>query len=85
MQGTVYSVGSGESAKHRGLIAGRAGETLIVKTNDSTSTRCSYGLHQRPKAERLRLRTTQMSFTALIPGFRISVESIGDEQGRLVA
>lgn len=85
MLASLFGVGNGESAKLRGLIVGRTGETLTVKTSDGTSTvvLTDYTKVQKPKG--LGLRKTQMSFTALIPGLRISVVGVGDEQGRLVA
>ena len=35
---TLYGLDSGEKVKIRGLITGRAGDTLVVKTTDSTVT-----------------------------------------------
>lgn len=51
------------------------GNVTVVLTDDTRV--------QKPKG--LGLRKTQMSFTALIPGLKISVDGIRDEQGRVVA
>src|ERR1700681_171388 len=70
----------------KGLITGRTGETLTMKTaatgnlivvlDDSTKV-------QQPKG--LGLRKKEMSMAVLIPGLKISVEGTGDAQSRVTA
>jgi len=81
--GIVY--GADNNEKIRGLITGRTGDTLTVKTSDSNVTvvLTDYTKVQKPKG--LGLRKTQMSFTALIPGLKVSVDGVRDSQSRLVA
>src|SRR5271169_5700122 len=82
----AYSASNGEKVKIKGLITGRTGETLIVKTwggekvvvvlDDGTKV-------QKPKGAGL--RKAQMSAAVLIPGLKISVDGVGDDQNRVVA
>jgi OmpA-OmpF porin, OOP family len=84
--GSLYSADNGEKVKVRGLITNRTGETLTVKTpegNSVTVVLTDLTKVQQPKG--LGLRKTQMSFTALMPGLKISAEGVRDEQSRLVA
>jgi outer membrane protein OmpA-like peptidoglycan-associated protein len=81
--GAAY--GDGE-IKIKGLIVGRTGESLTVKTadggkvvvvlNDDTKV-------QQPKG--LGIRKKQMSAAVLIPGLRVSVTGTGDPQTQVVA
>jgi len=82
----VYGASNGEKVKIKGLITGRTGETVTVKTwggdrvivvlDDQTKV-------QKPKG--LGLRQAQMSAAVLIPGLKVSVEGVGDGQNRVVA
>jgi OOP family OmpA-OmpF porin len=84
--GAAYGVTNGEKTKVKGLITTRTGETLTMKTADAAnvvvvltdSTKV-----QQPKG--LGFRKKQMEVTALIPGLKISVDGIGDPQGRVTA
>jgi len=76
---------SGEKAKAKGMIISRTGETLIVTTpggkvtvvlDDSTKV-------QQPKG--VGIRKKQVSAAVLIPGLKVSVEGVSDDQGRIVA
>ena len=82
--GLAYA-GSGEKTKVNGLITGRTGETLIVKTanGDVTVVLTDDTKVQQPKG--LGLRKKQMSATVLIPGLKVSVDGVGDAQNRVVA
>jgi OmpA-OmpF porin, OOP family len=82
---TLYGLGNSERVKIRGLITGRTGETLRVKTSDGNVTVVLTDDTKVQKPKGLGLRKTQMSFTALIPGLKVSVEGIQDQQSRLVA
>jgi outer membrane protein OmpA-like peptidoglycan-associated protein len=86
----ALSVANGASkedkVKIKGLITGRTGETLTMKTaasgnvvvvlDDATKV-------QQPKG--MGLRKKDMSVTVLIPGLKISVEGTGDAQSRVMA
>ena len=77
---------SGDKAKVKGMIVARAGETMIVKTSegkvtvvvtDDTRTKDNVGLFGWSREE--------MSNVVLIPGVKVSVDGVSDEQGRVVA
>jgi OmpA-OmpF porin, OOP family len=80
------SSSNSDKVKIKGLITGRTGDTLTVKTwgganvvvvlTDDTKV-------QKPKG--LGLRRTQMSAAILIPGLKIEVNGTGDAQTRIVA
>ena len=82
----AYGASKADNVKIKGLITGRTGETLTVKTwgggnvvvvlTDDTKV-------QKPKG--LGLRKTDMSAAVLIPGLAIEVEGAGDAQTRVVA
>jgi len=69
----------------KGLITGRIGDTLTLKTAEGSLkvTLPDDTKVQKPKG--LGLRKTQMSFTALIPGLRVSVDGYREDKGQLVA
>jgi OmpA-OmpF porin, OOP family len=81
----LYGLDNSEKVKIHGLITGRSGETLNVKTADGTITVVLTDDTKVQKPKGLGLRKTQMSFTALIPGLKISVNGFRDEKNRLVA
>ena len=82
---SLYAADNGEEVKVRGLITGRTGETLTVKSDDGSVTVVLTDATKVQKPKGLGLRKTQMSFTALIPGLKISANGVHDEQGRVVA
>jgi OmpA-OmpF porin, OOP family len=76
----------GDKAKVKGMIITRTGETLMVKgpdgqvtvvLDDSTSTKDDKGLFGLDKEH--------MSNAVLIPGLKVKVDGVSDEQGRVVA
>jgi outer membrane protein OmpA-like peptidoglycan-associated protein len=83
--GSLGGADDGGKVKVRGLITGRTGETLTVKTAEENVTVVLTDDTKVQKPKGLGLRKTQMSFTALIPGLKISVDGIRDEQSRVVA
>ncbi len=83
--GTIRCFGGAEETKIRGLIVGRTGDTLAVKTGDGNITVVLTDSTKAQKPKGLGLRKTQMSFSALIPGLRITVDGVYDAQNRLVA
>jgi OmpA-OmpF porin, OOP family len=84
---SVFAFGaSGDKAEVKGMITTRTGETLIVKTadgnvtvvlTDGTTTKDDKGLFG--------LEKQQMSSVVLIPGLKVDVDGMSDEQGRVVA
>jgi OOP family OmpA-OmpF porin len=77
---------SGDKAEVKGMITSRTGETLIVNSRegkvtvvltDDTTTQDKKGLFG--------LRKAQMSNVVLIPGLKVDVGGMSDDQGRIVA
>src|ERR1700758_5453345 len=77
---------SGDKAKVKGMIISRTGETLIVNgpdgkvtvvLTDETRTKDDVGLFGLDKKE--------MSNVVLIPGLKLKVDGVSDDQGRVVA
>jgi OmpA-OmpF porin, OOP family len=77
---------SGEKTKAKGMIISRTGETLLVQTSeekvtvvldDASKTVDRTGLFGLGKKE--------FSNTVLIPGLKVNVAGISDDQGRIVA
>jgi len=76
----------GDKAKVKGMIVSRTGETLIVNSpdgkltvvlTDETRTKDDIGL--------LGLDKKEMSNVVLIPGLKLKVDGVSDDQGRIVA
>jgi OmpA-OmpF porin, OOP family len=77
---------SGDKTETKGMITSRTGETLIVKTADGNVTvmltdgtitkddRGLFGLEKQP-----------ISSVVLIPGLKVDVDGMRDEQGQVVA
>lgn len=82
---TLHGLDDSQKVKIHGLITGRTGETLKVKTTDGNVTVVLTDDTKVRKPKGLGLRKTQMSFTALIPGLKISVDGFHDEQSRIMA
>jgi outer membrane protein OmpA-like peptidoglycan-associated protein len=84
--GLAHGVSNSDSVKVKGLITSRDGEKLTLKSNagstviveltDDTKVVSPKGL--------LKIRRSEQSVTALIPGLRIEVQGTGDES-RVVA
>jgi OmpA-OmpF porin, OOP family len=77
---------SGDKAKVQGMIIARAGETMIVQTSegkttvvlaDDTRTKDNTGLFGLDRKE--------LSHVVLIPGLKVSVDGVSDDQGRVAA
>ena len=85
--GSVSAFGlSGDKAQVKGMITSRAGETFIVKSadgnvtvvlTDDTKTKDDRGLFGLDKQ--------YMSDVVLIPGLKVKVDGMSDDQGRVVA
>jgi outer membrane protein OmpA-like peptidoglycan-associated protein len=77
---------SGDKAKVEGMIISRAGETMVVRSSagkvtvvlaDDTRTKDNTGLFGWGR--------TEMSNVVLIPGVKVSVDGVSDDQGRVTA
>ena len=82
---SVYALAA-DKAEVKGMIASRAGDTVIVKTaagnttvvlTDDTRTKDDKGLFGLEKQE--------MAETVLIPGLKVDIDGTPDEQGRVIA
>jgi OOP family OmpA-OmpF porin len=83
--GSVFAAG-GDKTEVKGMITSRTGETLIVKSasgnvtvvlTEDTTTKDDKGLFGLDKQH--------MSSVVLIPGLKVDVDGVSDEQGRVVA
>ncbi len=84
--GMAYGASNGEKVKVQGMITGRTGESVTIKTTDGSTVTIVLDDDtkvQQPKG--LGLRKKQMSATVLVPGLKISVDGTGDAQSRVVA
>ena len=79
-------VAFGAETRTKGMIKSRTGETLIVSTaegnvtvvlTDDTRTKDDRGLFGLDKQE--------LSFVVLIPGLKVDVVGVSDDQGRVIA
>jgi OOP family OmpA-OmpF porin len=77
---------SGEKAKVKGMIISRTGETLIVSTKgEKTTVVLTDATKTQDKTGLFGLGRTQMSSAVLIPGLKLEVDGVSDDQGRVVA
>ena len=74
-----------QKVKVRGLITDRTGDTLTLKTSEGIVTVALTDETKAQKPKGLGLRKTQMSFTALMPGLKVTVEGVRDDQNRVIA
>jgi len=78
---------SAQSAKTEGLITGRSGDTMTIRTADSSSV--VVVLTDSTQVAQLqgafKARRKQMSMAALIPGLQVKVEGSYNPQNQLVA
>src|SRR5262249_13403061 len=84
--GVANSVSNGEKVKTKGLIVGRDGETLTLRTLESgnlTVVLTDETKVVQPKGL-LKVRKQEMGMTALMPGLKVEVEGVGDSQSRVV-
>jgi OmpA-OmpF porin, OOP family len=84
---SVAALGAaGDKAEVKGMIISRAGETMVVRNSegkitvvvdDDTRTKDNTGLFGLDRKE--------LSHVVLIPGLKVSVDGVSDEQGRVAA
>lgn len=82
-----YAFGaSGDKAQVKGMITGRTGETIIVKSQDgSTTVVLTDDTKTQDRKGLFGLEKKQMSSVVLIPGLKVDVNGTTDDQGRVVA
>jgi len=83
----AYGVTNGEKVKVNGMITARDSETLTLKTTDSGNVVVVLTDNTKVQAPQgvLKIRKEDMGMTALIPGLKIQVDGVGDDQNRVVA
>ena len=81
------ALASAEKVKVKGLITGRDGDTLTLKTNKGESLIVEINDATRVEEPKgmFKMRSKKMNFTALMPGLRVEVEGVSDVKDRLVA
>jgi len=83
----VAAFGAGDSkARVEGMIITRTGETLIV-SNPQGQVTVVLTAETRTKDDRglFGLETQEMGSTVLIPGLKVKVDGVSEDQGRIVA
>jgi OmpA-OmpF porin, OOP family len=76
---------SGDKAKAKGMISSRTGETLILNTTDGKTTVVMDDSTKVQQPKGLGIRKKQVSAAVLIPGLKVSVDGVTDDQNRIVA
>jgi outer membrane protein OmpA-like peptidoglycan-associated protein len=83
---SLAAFGASDKKEVKGMITSRTGETLVVKSGegtttvvltDSTRTKDDKGLFGLDKQE--------MSSVVLMPGLKVDIDGVSDDQGRVVA
>lgn len=83
---TLVSAYGGDKAQVKGMITGRTGETIIVKSADGSMTVVlTDDTKTQDKRGLFGLEKQQMSSVVLIPGLKVDVSGTSDDQGRIVA
>jgi len=75
-----------DKTKVKGLITGRTGDAIVLKTTDGTTVTVTLDDDtkvQRPKG--LGIRKEQMSAAVLIPGLKVSVEGTSKDETHILA
>jgi OmpA-OmpF porin, OOP family len=86
LSASAAPVSLGEKLKTDGVITGRAGASLTLKTQEANLVvLLTENTEVRAKKGRLGLIKKEAAATALIPGLKVGVEGIGDDKGQLVA
>lgn len=76
----------GDKVKTKGMIVSRTGETIIVKTSGGkTTVILTEDTKTKDNKGMLGLRKEFMANTVLIPGLKVDVDGISDDQGRVIA
>jgi OmpA-OmpF porin, OOP family len=84
---SVFAFGaSGDKTKVKGMIIARNGETLLVETaNEKITVVLTDGTTTKDDRGLFGLEKQKMSSVVLIPGLKVDVDGMSDDQGRVVA
>lgn len=83
---SLLAFGAGDKARTKGMIMSRTGETLIVSTPDGKATvLLTDGTRTKDDRGLFGLRKQNLSSVVLIPGLKVDVDGLSDDQGRIVA
>jgi OmpA-OmpF porin, OOP family len=82
---SIFAFGA-DKTEVKGMITARTGETLIVKSEAGTTTVVLTD-NTRTKDDRglFGLEKQEMSSVVLIPGLKVDIDGVSDDQGRVVA
>jgi OOP family OmpA-OmpF porin len=76
----------GQKAKISGIITGRGGDTMTVKTDDGPVVAVlTANTDVSARKGRIGLIRKEAAATALIPGLKVGVEGVGDDKGQIIA
>jgi len=76
----------GDKVKTKGMIVSRTGETLIVKSSSGqTTVILTEDTKTKDNKGMLGLRKEFMANTVLIPGLKVDIDGVSDDQGRVIA
>src|SRR5215471_12590417 len=76
----------GDKVKTKGIIISRTGETLIVNSpGGKTTVILTEDTKTKDNKGMLGLRKEFMANTVLIPGLKVDVDGVSDDQGRVIA
>jgi len=83
---SLAAFGASDEKEVKGMITSRTGETLIVKSGAGTTTVVLTD-NTRTKDDRglFGLEKQEMSSVVLIPGLKVDIDGVSDDQGRVVA
>jgi OmpA-OmpF porin, OOP family len=77
---------AGDKVKVKGMIISRTGETIIVKgSGGNTTVVLTEDTKTKDNKGMLGLRKEYMANTVLIPGLKVDIDGVSDDQGRVVA
>jgi outer membrane protein OmpA-like peptidoglycan-associated protein len=80
------SVSLGQKGEFGGVVIGRAGDSMTVKTDQGDVVAVlTVNTDVKVKKGRLGLIRKGAAATALIPGLKVDIEGVGDDKGRLIA
>ena len=83
---SLVAFGKGEKREVKGMIASRTGETLIVKSGAETTTVVlTANTHTKDDKDLFGLDKQDMSSVVLIPGLKVDIDGVSDNEGRVIA
>jgi outer membrane protein OmpA-like peptidoglycan-associated protein len=83
---SLAAFGASDAQEVKGIITARTGETLIVQSGGETTTVVLTGTTRTKDDKGLfGLDKQEMSSVVLIPGLKVDIDGVPDDQGRVVA